>query len=614
MRKQTVMILSMIICFTILIGCVPTSKKNESGIISHVDVTIEAADEATQVIRLITADSVNSYITARMYLEQFLDYDIDSGNLDEYSELLNNTLAAFETAGDLSANLMASSEQFEEESIKVEYDVVDCAAHPDSSRVSFFSNDVNASEKSDAVKWAEDITQRFDEAPYGKGIATLASQMNTDAKTAYKQLQMAQDILVGAAYEDFADTADAAYKTAKVLKTTGTAASLVISVATCGGSTGLAAVMENGGIVMNGVNTVLEVGQLESMFIVGENGKTTLALEDIENKLAPISSAFGLYGITTASYDKYLNADLCNAFTYLAGSVYDYCQDGKIMGGTLTENRKGEIEFTLVETMLGADDEETLENVSELCKAIDIKTSVVNEASEIFEDGKGKMAHEVSVEEALSFIKGNKFNDPNSDDFDAVAFMEQLLKELEEINGEPIPTEATESSETEVIVEETDEISEETTTETTSEVTGETTEESTTETSATETTVTETSAETTSATNAVSGVPIDSVVGTYELYGIFHETEGVDYSELGPAERMSFGNIIFTAAGSGLTAYYEFEGAEYLFSYDAATGTARCTSEYGLTLEYVFDGQGHFTGTSYDGAYIYYDYDGTRIG
>ncbi|MCQ2483408.1 MAG: hypothetical protein MJ153_07990 [Clostridia bacterium] len=610
MKKIIAVLLSTVICFSILIGCVPFSKKEQSGIISQVEVTIDAADDATQIIRLATADSVNSYIVARMYLEEFLEYDIDAGNLDEYSNLLDKTIKAFESAGTLSESLMAATDVYEEDSIDVEYDVIDCAAQFDKNESSIFSNIVYADEKSDAVKWAEDLTKRFDEAPYGKGIRTLAEQLNTDTQKAYAQLRMAQDILAGAAYEDFADAANNAYQTAKVLKTAGTTAGFVISIATSGGATGIAAVMEGGGIIMNGINTALEVGQTASMFVIGDDSKTTLALEDIENRLAPISSVIGLYGVTTASYGESVNVDLCNAVTYIAGSIYDYCSDGKMLGGTFTENAKGEVEFTLVETILGTKDEKTIENTEALCKAIGIKTSVINDATNTFEDGDGIYMHEVTLDEASDFIGDNESCDPNSNDFDAIALMDELLKELEETTGDTITT--TES--TEETTEATDETSESTAVETTGETsaTTESTEE-TTEVTTSETIVSDPTTANTVGPISAYEVPVEEIVGKYELFGSSHETEGVDYSELGENETVSCGFITVSVVGTDIAIYYEFEGAEHIFTYDSATGTASYTDEYGLSYQYVFDGAGNFTGIAYDSDYIYYDYEGIRV-
>ena len=119
MHKRTAILLSAIVCFSILVGCVPSKKNKKSGVISQVEVTIEAANDETQILRIATGDSVTSYITARMYLEQFLQYDIDSGNSDEYSELLNKTISAFETSETLSANLLAAADVFEDDSVDV---------------------------------------------------------------------------------------------------------------------------------------------------------------------------------------------------------------------------------------------------------------------------------------------------------------------------------------------------------------------------------------------------------------------------------------------------------------------------------------------------------------
>ena len=210
-------------------------------------------------------------------------------------------------------------------------------------------------DESEAVKWAKDLTERFDKAPAGKGIRTLAEQMGTDAKHAYAQLRQAQDILAGASYEDFAETADAAYKTAKVLKTAGTAAQLTLSVMTADPATTLDLVMAGGGVVVNGLNTIFEVGQTGSILIVGDDNKLSQSLENYENSIAPIGQIIGAYGLAgnLAKGAELLDdvPAMADSVMYIGSSLYDYMSEGKILGGTFTQDSTGKINCTMCETM-----------------------------------------------------------------------------------------------------------------------------------------------------------------------------------------------------------------------------------------------------------------------
>lgn len=317
-------------------------------------------------------EAVNLYLVARVYLDKFLQYDIESGNPEEYSQLLDDTIKAFENVEAVSAVLEEKASNLERTEARAECDFDE----EESFRLfNPFVVTVYAQEESEAVKWAKDITERFDKAPAGKGIKTLASQMGTDAKHAYAQLRQAQDILSGAAYDDFAKTADTAYKTAKVLKTAGTAAQLTLSVMTANPATMTETVMTAGGILVNGFNTVLEVGQTGSVLIVGDDNKVSQTLENIENAIAPIGSALGLYSLSTniakgAELFKDTPA-LADSFMYIGTSLNDYLSDGKIMGGAFKQAADGTISCTVLDTMTiksawAKDDkaaEEVLENV-----------------------------------------------------------------------------------------------------------------------------------------------------------------------------------------------------------------------------------------------------------
>lgn len=312
------------------------------------------AKESEERIKVETdaQEAVNLYLVARMYLDKFLQYDIESGNPEEYAKLLDDTIKAFENVEAVSAVLEENASNLERTEARAECDFYE----EEFFRLSNpFVVTVYAEEESEAVKWAKDITERFDKAPAGKGIRTLASQMGTDAKHAYAQLRQAQDILSGAAYNDFAKTADTAYKTAKVLKTAGTAAQFSLSIMTADPATMTEAVMAAGGILVNGFNTVLEVGQTGSILMVGDDNKVSETLENIENAIAPIGSALGLYSLSTniakgAELLKDTPA-MADSIMYIGTSLNDYLTDGKIMGGAFKQAADGTISCTILDTM-----------------------------------------------------------------------------------------------------------------------------------------------------------------------------------------------------------------------------------------------------------------------
>lgn len=359
------------------------SDKQGEGVTVHTQ-TITLPTESPKRIAVETdaATAVNSYIVARMYLDKFLQYDIESGNLEEYSKLLDDTITAFEQVDELAADLAESADELEMREARADF----------WQRISDLPNPfvvtAYAAEESDDIKWAKDITERFDSAPVGKGIRTLAEQMGTDAKHAYAQLKQAQDILAGAAYEDFADTANTAYKTAKVLKTAGTGAQFALSIMTAGESSVAEAVLTGGGIVINGLNTMLEVGQTGSILIVGDDNKVSAAFEKAEDKFAPIGATIGLFGLASnVSKGAELLDDvpaMADSIMYVGTSIYDYMVDGKILGGMFTQGNDGTVSATISETVtMDKTLKESPEEVAEVLKAVGYTDDEIKKIQEI---------------------------------------------------------------------------------------------------------------------------------------------------------------------------------------------------------------------------------------
>lgn len=392
-----------------------TSKKAVGDCVINISkVKLPAESEERLSVEKEAGLAVNEYIAARACLDEFLDYDIESGNLEEYSELLNNAVVAFESMEEVASSLERNAASLEEKEIasaQISIEDID---------LSFLNPFVlNAcAEESEAVKWAKDITERFDKAPVGKGIRTLAEQMGTDAKHAYAQLKQAQDILAGNAYEDFAQTANTAYKTAKVLKTAGTAAQFTLSIVTANPVTTTGAVMTAGGIVVNGLNTMFEVGQTGSILWVGDDNKLSKSLENVENVLAPIGSVIGLYGCASnlAKGAELLDdgAGMADTLMYLGTSIYDYATEGKILGGSFTQGKDGGIECTICETMTlksgWAKDPKVAEEILMTVGYTEEEIAVVKETAELSE---GSLS--VGNEEALTGT-GNSGTDENGNE------------------------------------------------------------------------------------------------------------------------------------------------------------------------------------------------------
>lgn len=518
------------------------SDKQDEGVTVHTQ-TITLPTESPKRIAVETdaASAVNSYIVARMYLDRFLQYDIESGNPEEYSKLLDDTITAFEQVDKMATDLAESADELEMREARADFwqKMIDL---PNPFVVTAY-----AAEESDDIKWAKDITERFDSAPVGKGIRTLAEQMGTDAKHAYAQLKQAQDILAGAAYEDFADTANTAYKTAKVLKTAGTGAQFALSIMTAGESSVAEAVLTGGGIVINGLNTMLEVGQTGSILIVGDDNKVSAAIEKAEDKFAPIGATIGLFGLASnVSKGAELLDDvpaMADSIMYVGTSIYDYMVDGKILGGMFTQGNDGTVSATISETVtMDKTLKESPEEVAEVLKAVG------------YTDDEIKKIQEIKIEDSEAF------------DVFAELPIEKIDSILEEVGSVEVTSSETESIEDSA--EESD-ISEESDT-----LEG----DSITEKDSLTEDEPETESEEVAASNG--SIPdISELPGTYGF--VLHMTLG---DQSGDVEAP---NTIALSGGSSLT-MTDVDGQSMNGTYDSSTGVAEFYDTDGTPVKVVF--------------------------
>lgn len=447
-------------------GLVSKLENAAAGGVHGAEVFLPAPSPQRALLEDTQSLSVGAYLVARMYLEKLLQYDVARGNKEDYDRLLADTVSAFETAEQLAATLETAADMTElSEAVgaaafrgKAQYKSLSFGA----SRSSGFILTASAAEDPPAVQWAKEITAIYDNAPAMKGVRTLAAQLGTDAKHAYAQLKQAQAILEGAAYDDFADYANTCYKTAVALKAAGTTAGLVVSVAVAGPATGLAAVAQTGGIVMNGVNTVLEIGQAGTILTTnGEGNEYTAALEKTEAQMAPIGQVFnvmslglnahklltGGYGKDAAAaaangtYTQYLDGvknDVFGATSYLCTSVYDFCDSGSILSGTVTKTDKG-FEFTLWDTLTGKS-AEAQENVKDTMENAGVPAKDVETAQKT-ENPTPPVPNEVPLSEAQKIIDEYPGIGPGSG-FDAGAYDEAVQEKYDEIVTDLIEEEA----------------------------------------------------------------------------------------------------------------------------------------------------------------------------
>lgn len=181
----------------------------------------------------------------------------------------------------------------------------------------------------DYQAWAENLTKQYDAIKGNQTIRQLAQQLGTDARSAFEQLALAQEILHDEAMLDAAHW-DKVLKIYQGVKTTCKVGLFVTATIASGGGT-VAALQTSsmslgaaGATIVGGTDCIVDVAVTGSTIILGEKDQVTVAFNDIKDKLAPVSAVVGLISFNGGETGEQL--------AYLGDSLTDWFFDGKIMG------------------------------------------------------------------------------------------------------------------------------------------------------------------------------------------------------------------------------------------------------------------------------------------
>lgn len=473
-------------------GCSPLVSAEQADRLpaNLVDIYLPQSDNIRLAVEQLGAMAVRSYLVARMYWAKLENYDPESLDPHEYQELLENATKAFENAEkftelfEQSADRLSNLEEGDYLSTLSEasFDILEETNVPDGAQThrdfSFFGMTVYAKgkdeEKKKALAWAQEVVDTANNAEGGKRMKTLAAHLGTDCKRAFIILKQANAMLAGAATEDLGDFYNTAYKTAYGLKAAGTTAGFVMAVAAAPATTTVGAVMATGGTIFSGVNTLLEVGAAGAViYNNGEDNIVTTSCEQTASMIAPVGQVFAIADVACnvkgifdsgkeifkdkkiwdalRSLARPESADLADnvfgALSYVAGSLIEYNEDGKILSGTLTNTEKG-IKFTLMDTLCGRNPEEkeALQQMLEeaghdarlLAEAVEIASTyaedpVVPSASL---ESSAPVLNQISDKMADKILRQNKSFDPALHQEEIEELFPVINDVLQEIFGE----------------------------------------------------------------------------------------------------------------------------------------------------------------------------------
>ena len=348
MKKYVSLFLALIMIFT-LASCGGRTDENTT-----VSLPAVAAERAT--VEQAGAIATQQYIIARLKTEALIEYDIENGSIDELKAMTDDTLEAWRLCELVSVQATELADYAQSLRSSASTQAATMSYTSSKSEVIGLFTVAYAAEENSAVKWAKDLTTKYDAYPSGQKIKQLSENLGTDAKNAFAQLKMAQAILEGAAYNNEADTIQK-YENAAIATKTACKTGLYIGGAIASGGTATG-ILEAGGMVISGVDTIVDIASTGSTIILGENNKVTMAANDLKDIVAPIASIAGGVNVFSgdsikagikagAEFSKQMGS--LDKLNYIGESVLDLVSEGKILGGTITVGDDGETTVTMTE-------------------------------------------------------------------------------------------------------------------------------------------------------------------------------------------------------------------------------------------------------------------------
>ena len=307
------------------------------------------------VSRNATALAAQQYITARLYLNALIEFDWDTGTVEEFAELYDGTIEQFALAEEYAALAVGAADlaQIYMDSGGV-ISGVSYNQGQGSGEVSFLSYRpggdnpfmltalaAGSPKGADELRaWAKDIEKTANDASqvYGeKGVVgTLAKQLGVDSKTAGEMLKQAKTINEGAAAESAAfwwglggDAADYGMKTAMATSTGCKVSLIVLGTVASGGVAGVVAegALATTALIVSGADAIIEVAATTSTIVLGENNSVTATLNEVQDYIAPVAAVTGLLTLNVSKAEK-----AGEAIAYIGGSLVDFFQNDKLVG------------------------------------------------------------------------------------------------------------------------------------------------------------------------------------------------------------------------------------------------------------------------------------------
>ncbi len=340
MKKRFIAsVLSAIIFLTLAACAAQSSRPEETAAVrpqsepGPVTVSHPLESKEQQTMNAAAAVAVRRYVEARIKTDAFVAADFHAMSADARAQMINELAQLWEAALDQATALQNSASAMKDPASKGMAAAFLSASAGKRCSVRALSVDSGAAgapaNTFDPKAWAENFTKQYDSIKGANTIKQLAAQLGTDAKEAYAQLTLAQDIIRSGAAED------AAYydQLTKIAQATKTACKVGLfvtaTIATGGGTLGTLAASsmtlgQAGAVIVGGTDCIVDVATTGSTIILGEGSQVTVAAEGLKDKLAPLSAVVGLVTFNPASTGEQI--------AYIGDTLADWFFEGKILG------------------------------------------------------------------------------------------------------------------------------------------------------------------------------------------------------------------------------------------------------------------------------------------
>lgn len=334
MKSKIALLLIMMMIFS-LAAC-GGQAESESGEQKLAAVVREAEPPVLQTGNEATAIALKQYIYARLLTEQLATEDLAQMPETERKEKIDALVSAWETAAAFTETAEALTNQAVAE-------LEATAALPVSMGKPFkilaVAYAADETTEFDQVAWAEKLTKQYDALKGAKRYNQLAQQLGVDAKTAYEQMTIAQEIIHKGAMAD-ADWNNKVVNILQATKTTSKVALLGLSLVATGGAS--VTVLEGAGFIASGIDCAIEVADTGSTIILGEGNNVAVGFGELKKMTAPVTSVIGLLNFDASNLQKW-NKDTADALVYISDSVLDLIFENKVLGMEISTTKEGEV-------------------------------------------------------------------------------------------------------------------------------------------------------------------------------------------------------------------------------------------------------------------------------